>query len=103
MFGCVFCYRREDNPDIHICGNCVWRLMYASDERLIEARDLALASGYTNKAEAIEEFTGINIAKGGISGKELKKRKKLKKTTKDIKLGGRNGRVSKRRFRVGIK
>lgn len=97
MFGCVFCYRREDNPDIHICGDCVQRLMYASDERIIESRDLALASGYTNKAEAIEEFTGINIAKGGISGKELKKRKKLEKTTKSRKLGGKNERRNLRR------
>lgn len=103
MFGCVFCYKREDNPDIHICGKCVWRLMYASDERLIEARDLAVASGYTNKAEALEEFTGINIAKGGISGKELKKRKKLEKTTKSRKLGGKNGKKSFSRGRVSSK
>ena len=44
---------------MYICGNCTQRLLMASDDKLIEARDLALAKGYNEKANAIERFEGL--------------------------------------------
>jgi len=99
MFGCTFCREFKSNINMYICGDCVQRLLYASDEKIIEARDLALAKGCVDKVEAIENFTGINIPKGGVGGKELKQRKKLSKTTKDEKMGGKDVRFATRKLR----
>ena len=59
---CVFCGEFK----FHICGSCVQKLLYASEDAIREGIQLAIEKGYTEKAKALEKFTGI----GGENGRE---------------------------------
>ena len=62
--GCVFCHSCKENSNVYICGNCTQKLLMTSNDKLVEARDLALAKGYSEKVEAIERFAGLEEQNG---------------------------------------
>jgi len=63
--GCVFCHTHDDNPHMYICSKCVQKFLMASAEAIIRAIELAKEKGYLEKAEAITNFTGMEVPKNG--------------------------------------
>ena len=93
---CLFCgiEKEKNEGEEYICSGCTGLLSTFSQEKLIEAYNLAAEKGYPNKAKAIESFMEV------VDGSEQKRPERNGTGLPDTgRRTGRPVRYEKRSFR----
>ena len=87
---CLFCNELEKNykPDKgvdYVCGSCVILLASADQDDLRRAHGKAIATGYLNKANAIESFLKEEVEDGKRPTKSIRRNIDRKRAARTIR------------------